>query len=82
VVHSNKTGEFQGLEIADDFEGEVIQLDLWAKPGDRVSEFTGANQTIGTLVLKFSSHEKAEADLLNVRDWVHVKVKELDDDRM
>ena len=61
IVHSNRTGSFSVLEIDKDFaEQHLVQNDLWVKPGDKVSAFTGANQTIGTLVLKFDSHVQAE----------------------
>ena len=41
---------------------------------DKVSTFRGANQTIGTLVLKFDSHEQAEEALDNYGSWIEVVV--------
>lgn len=52
----------------------LVQNDLWVKPGDEVSAFTGANQTIGTLVLKFDAHEQAEERLAKPDSWMTVKV--------
>ena len=63
VVHSNKAGIYQGLEIADSFKSHIVQEDMWVRPGDPVTAFTGANQTIGTLVLRFDSHAEAEEAL-------------------
>lgn len=75
IVHSNKTGAFRALEIDDDFAAHhLVQNDLWVKSGDRVSAFTGANQTIGTLVLKFVSHEQAEDALAKSSEWHRVVV--------
>ena len=75
IVHSNEAGKFVSLDIDPQFAAaHVIQKDLWVKPGDWVAEFTGANQTIGTLVLKFDSHKQAEDYLSCSEDWHKVIV--------
>ena len=75
IVHSNKAGKFASLEI-DSYVAEkhLVQNDLWVKAGDIVAEFTGANQTLGTLVLKFDSHEQAEDYLSRPETWHKVVV--------
>lgn len=76
IVHSNKAGKFVSLDIDSSFaEKHLVQNDLWVSPGDSISEFTGANQTIGTLVLKFESHAQAEEHLAKANDWHQVVVK-------
>ena len=76
IVHSNKAGRFASLDIDPDFvEKHLVQNDLWVKPGDVVAEFTGANQTIGTLVLNFDSHEQAEDFLSRPETWHEVVVR-------
>lgn len=67
ILHSNRNGTFQGVEINDIFKQYVIELDLWIKQGDKVSEFSAANTTIGTIVLKFESEEQL-TELMNKRD--------------
>ena len=77
IVHSNKAGKFGSLEINPSFaEKHLVQNDLWVSSGDSISEFTGANQTIGTLVLKFDSHAQAEEFLAKSGDWHKVVVRE------
>ena len=76
IVHSNKAGKFVSLDIDPSFaEKHLVQNDLWVSPGDSISEFTGANQTIGTLVLKFDSHAQAEEYLAKSGDWHKVVVR-------
>lgn len=76
IVHSNKPGAFVSLEIDPAFAAtHLVQNDLWVKLGDTVAEFTGANQTIGTLVLKFDSHEQAHAYLTQPETWMRVVVQ-------
>ena len=60
ILHADKSGIFQGLEIDPTMKAEVIEEDLWVKSGDKVRGFEGANDAIGTLVLRFES----ESDML------------------
>ena len=75
IVHSNRAGTFRSLDIDPSFAVQhLIQDDLWVKPGDEVAAFTGANQTIGTLVLKFESHGQAEECLAKADSWMRIAV--------
>ena len=52
----------------------VIEEDLWVKLGDKVDTFKGANNALGTLVLKFSSHEEFENIVNNPSKWLKIEV--------
>lgn len=61
VLHSEKDGTFKDILIDTDFEkAHVIERDLWVKPGDVVSGFTGANQSLGTIFLRFETREQLD----------------------
>ena len=66
---------FDHLEISPDLTAEVVEEDLWVKQGDAVSSFEGANNAIGTLVLRFQSAEELEKAITNQKDWLKVVVK-------
>lgn len=55
ILHADREGIYDGLEIANSFPGEIIELDLWVAPGDRVNAFRGANDAIGTVVMRFEN---------------------------
>ena len=75
VVHSDKEGIFNRIEISDDVRKNfLIEEDIWVANGDEVKSFTGANETLGTLVLKFNSNEEAMEMLKNHRQWLKVVV--------
>ena len=58
VLHSERDGMFKQLSIDPDFEREhLVERDLWVKPGDKVAAFTGANQSLGTIFLRFDTRE-------------------------
>lgn len=75
-MHSDKAGEFQSLSIKEDVEKNIVETDLWVKKGDKVKTFNGANDTIGTLVMKFSSSDEMEQRLMDTHRWIEIKVKE------
>ena len=75
ILHADNEGLFDHLKISKDMPAEVVEEDLWVAKGDRVNSFEGANDAIGTLVLKFQSAEELEKAISNQRDWLKVVVK-------
>lgn len=76
IIHSDKDGVFSSLEIDDEInKNNVVELDLWVKDGDEVHKFSGANETIGTIIMKFDSYEQAGMVLNNHDSWLKVLVK-------
>lgn len=58
VLHSERDGVFKQLSIDPDFEREhLVERDLWVKSGDKVAAFTGANQSLGTIFLRFDTRD-------------------------
>lgn len=58
ILHSQQDGTFQELSLSEEIKPFVYQEDLWVKPEDKVSSFIGANDAIGTLVLKCHTEEQ------------------------
>ena len=75
ILHADKDGVFDHLEISKDLPAEIVEEDLWVDNGDTVEGFEGANNAIGTLVLKFKTAEDLEKAITNQRDWLKVVVK-------
>ena len=75
ILHADREGVFDCLKIDKDLDAEVVEEDLWVKEGDRVESFEGANNAIGTLVLKFKTAETLEKAIINQREWLKVIVK-------
>ena len=76
ILHADKSGTFQELTVdASAVGAEVVEEDLWVKPGDHVRGFEGANDAIGTLVLKFCSEEELVRALACQHTWLMVTVK-------
>lgn len=75
ILHADKEGEFQCLQIDPSLPAEVVEEDLWVQPGDQVHGFEAANDAIGTLVLRFESAEELEKAIVNQKEWLKVIVK-------
>lgn len=75
ILHADNSGIFDRLEISDTLDAEIIEEDLWVKSGDSVEGFEGANNAIGTLILKFNSKEELEKAIVNQSEWLRVIVR-------
>ena len=75
ILHADNDGVFDHLEISKELPAEIVEEDLWVVKGDKVEGFEGANNAIGTLVLKFQTAEELEKAITNQRDWLKVVVK-------
>lgn len=75
ILHADKDGAFKALEVSQEIPAQIIERDLWVKEDDKVNAFHGANDAIGTLVLRFET----ETDLSSVLDqptkWIKVVVE-------
>ena len=75
ILHSDKPGTFEKLEISDKIKANIIEEDLWIKPGMTVGGFSAANESIGTLVLKFGTQEQMLAAMDKTDELVCVVTK-------
>ena len=73
ILHSDNDGKFDSLEIAEDIRPFVVETDLWVSEGDAVSRFDGANNAIGTLVLRFDTAERLEQCIADTSTWLKIK---------
>ena len=72
ILHAPKAGRFAGLEIASSLKAQVIEHDLWVKEGDAVEAFHGANDAIGTLVLRFDNKVEMEYAITLQSEWLKI----------
>lgn len=72
ILHADKSGRFVSLELPERIKSKVIEEDLWVKPNDPVTGFKGANNAIGTLVLRFETSEEMEQAMSDIPGWCKV----------
>lgn len=74
ILHADESGVFDHLEISKGLSADIVEEDLWVKKGDKVDSFEGANNAIGTLVLRFETAEKLEYAITHQNEWLKVIV--------
>ena len=75
ILHSEKEGTFEKLWISDEISSNIVENDLWIEAGTKVGGFAGANEAIGTLVLKFDSQKQMDEVLNNQEKYIKVILK-------
>lgn len=75
ILHADAAGIFQGLRIDSSLPAEIVEEDLWVRPGDYVEPFEAANNAIGTLVLRFQDAEDLEQAITTQSQWLKVIVQ-------
>lgn len=75
ILHANKAGLFSRLDISPELDTQVLENDIWVKPGDMVEGFSGANMAIGTLAIKSSSYEETTQIVEQQKDLIKVVVR-------
>ncbi len=75
ILHSDKAGVFRNLWVSEEIAHNIFERDLWIQPGDRVGAFTGANESVGTLVLKFETQERLKEVMANIPRYVKLEVE-------
>ena len=74
VLHSNKQGIFKELRVSQEIKENIVEKNLWIEQGDLVDEFEAANNSIGTLVLKFNSENETMQILNNIEKYVEIRL--------
>ena len=74
ILHSEKEGTFEKLWISNEISSNIVENDLWIEAGTQVGGFSGANEAIGTMVLKFDSEIQMNNVLNNQNNYIKVIV--------
>lgn len=70
AVHSLNDGVLKEVKIK--AEDHIIENHILVKPGDEIKSFTGANTTLGCLVMKFDSMEQMLDMMDHSEKWIEV----------
>lgn len=74
ILHSDKSGKYGDIYVADEIRHNIIEQDIWVEKGEQINSFSGADKAIGTLVLKFSTEMEMNRVLDNQKSYVKVIV--------
>lgn len=74
ILYSTQAGIFKELTVDESVKNNVVETDLWVSPGDKINAFTGANETIGTMVLRFDDRKTMEDILEKYEHFISVNL--------
>ena len=75
VLHADKPGLFEDVVINDRFKGEIIEKEIRVNKEVKVEAFSGANNAIGTLFLRFNNREEMDFALTHQHDWLTINIE-------
>jgi carbamoylphosphate synthase large subunit len=76
ILHSSEEGSLVSIEIDPEFKNKYVRdVGLIVKPGDHITPFKGANNSLGTLFLRFETREELDKAICNPDSWVHIELK-------
>ena len=75
VLHADNPGRFVDVTIGDSFNGKVVEKEIRVEKGAHVEAFSGANNAIGTLFLRFNTRAEMDFALTHQRDWLTITIE-------
>ena len=73
ILHSNSGGTFKEIVYAESFkEAYVVEEGILVKPGAVIQPFTGANQSLGTIFLRFDTREALNRFVAAPNDYITI----------
>ena len=73
ILHSNTGGMFKKIRYAEGFKVTcVVEEGILAKVGDMIQPFTGANQSLGTIFLRFAIREQLDRFISAPDDFITI----------
>ena len=76
AVHSLEDGILESIEIKPEVRQEhIMENHIIKHPGDKIKTFTGANSTLGCLIMRFKSLEEMLDMMDHSEKWIKVKIK-------
>lgn len=72
AVHSYNNGILKEVSISDCGRKHIVENHIIKKTGEGISAFTGANTTLGCLIMKFDSMEQMLDMMDNSEKWIRI----------
>ena len=75
AVHSLKNGILQDVVFSDEVQKHIIENHLVKETGDIINAFSGANTTLGCLIMKFDNMDEMLHMMDHSEEWIEVVLK-------
>ena len=75
IVHSLKTGIFKDIWYSDEIKENIIEETIYVSVGNKVEKFNGSHNTLGTMIMKFSTEVEMLEKMDNMEKYLKVIVE-------
>jgi len=75
MLHAIEDGIVKEIWYSDEIKNNIIEENIFIKPGDEVKKFDGSNHTLGTMIMKFNSQEEMLEKMDNMEKYLKVITK-------
>ena len=65
VLHSSTAGVLEGVALSDTIRPHLLQLELFKRKGERVQVFRGSAESIGVVLMSFTSVDERDALMIS-----------------
>ena len=74
IIHSQKSGTYQGLDIDEEIERAIIFKDMFVAAGDDIHRFTGGIYALGFALMQFDKQEQMLEFIDHSAKYFRIKV--------
>lgn len=74
MLHSEIEGVFKDVRIKNNaIGGDIVDMQVWINPGEKIYPFTSANFAFGSLILRFATAEEMQYAIQNKNNWLEIE---------
>jgi len=72
MVHAINDGIVKSIWISDEIKTNIVESNIFVKPGDVVKRFDGSNHTLGTMILQYSTEQEMLSKMNNMEEYIRI----------
>ncbi len=72
LIHSLEHGIFKEIYVSDEIKKDIIQMDLWVKPGDKTSRFDNGSFGLGAALIRYDSIDDMCQKMDHMENYIRV----------
>nr|WP_284041438.1 ATP-grasp domain-containing protein [Halomonas olivaria] len=74
ILHAKKDGILEEIKISEKIKKKTIKYNQYKKIGDMVKKYKNSQDSIGSMIIKFSNIDEMSQIMTNAEDFIDVKV--------
>lgn len=72
LLHAMKDGVVKEIWYSDEIKNNIVQKNVYTKPGEKVRKFNGSNDTLGSFIMKFETQKEMLYKMDNMENFLKV----------